>query len=73
MIGRNASERHPVSVRMSAPRRGSATAAGHRIVRIGTWESLARYLNEGFLAYLRHDPLPQPRIVHRLYPSPSGG
>lgn len=28
---------------------------------------------EGFLAYLRHYPLPRPRIVHRLYPSPSVG
>lgn len=28
---------------------------------------------EGFLAYLRHYPLPRPRIVHRLYPSPRVG
>jgi len=27
----------------------------------------------GFLAYLRHYPLPRPRIVHRLYPSTSLG
>lgn len=26
----------------------------------------------GFAAYLKHYPLPRPRIVHRLYPSPVG-